>query len=486
MSNILVLLVVIAFASSCGAPSARMDCTLGDPEVICAEPMSSCNYNTRACQRRCTATSNCEAGQECQGGWCVACVAQIGAKPKLGEATCLCRNHSDCTSQFCDIYQITDTQPFGRCVPETVASSENGRPAQNILYVDRNNCLSGNASDGSKLHPYCEITQAVAVNVNEQRIRPIRVMPSATVYAGGIGLPGLPAVLKIVGPDSSESGEAIVEPPVILNDQQFGRSTDVTLEGIRIKNDVVGFSGISCTGKSWTHILRLRRVLISPIDQVAKPLAAVQIAGCRLEMDRTAIIRNRNNALILTASGTAETSFQITNSIISDNLLDDADPNAVVLAISPKKDPSDYDRMGVFRFNTVYNNSKSKTAPSTLNHGITCTGADFPLLSDSIVVDNMKGGGDGLQLHPNCRISNTTIQTQPQFSQLGDASSRKPENFQLADMDTVAKEKASTDKAIVGEGLFQYYYLWDFMGQLRPSVSGGKRDIGALEAPASK
>lgn len=487
------LSVAVALAVVGCESRERLDCTLGDPEVVCQQP-STCNTNTQRCQSTCKSSGDCETGQECHGRWCVKC-APIGEKPKPGEDTCYCRRHSDCTSNFCDVYQTDNLGQPGVCIPASIAGNS-GNSVQNVLYVDKDGCLSLGTADGTAGRPYCEINQAVARNVLEQSAHPIRVLPSGRVYGGGFVQPGLPSSLMIVGPDVLGDGaSAVVEAPIMIDGTTFDRSVDITLDSIRIRNDIAGSEGVSCLGKSHTHVLRLHRVSISPIDLSKIPGIALKVSGCILEMDRSSIMANRNNAILLKPNLPAETSYQITNSVIANNVPDSKNPRAIELTISPVPDDlSEYNKMGVFRFNTVYGNINNSAGVSP-DYGLYCGMGTMssPPMYDSIVLQNQQR--DSKQIAQQCILDTSVIQAgSVMFDVIVPYDSRNPENFALSKDDIKAHAHAAaraSDLMPMSKPLkiperpilFPYYYRWDFLGRSRPAgeTAKTKADIGAFQ-----
>lgn len=465
-----------------GCFEKNLDCTTDGQGVICSqEEGASCNPSTRRCHRNCTSDSMCSGNSRCMGGWCVDCVTHVGEHPMEGQSTCYCTGHADCTSGFCDIYRAIRSNPigltpdntdasstylFGWCVPEVIRTNSTlGSSAQFSLYVDRDSCLSTEVANGTKEHPYCEIAQAVQRNSIEQYPHPIRLKSSNYIYSANIFALGMPQTMVIVGPDESESElaggvsrKAILDGPLTIDGDRFDRSIDVVLEGIDIKNDRTGNSGISCTAKSQSPKLHLRRVTVSPIDPTPQTDAAVMISGCSLEMDRVAIINNNGSALILESSEPAATLFQITNSVFANNKPSQKYSDLIRLKISP--DSGNPNERSVFRHNTIFNGGDANTSKvqySSMNP------TRFQLL-DNIFIP--------AQSFPaNCESA-------PQILALPKFEPTSKFKLALSKDDTNFRDKATDNSAIALPGLFSKYLKWDFLGHTRAS-SG--RDVGAFE-----
>jgi hypothetical protein len=413
----------------------------------------------------------------------VQCAAegQPGSPAELNEglASCYCHKHADCTSGLCDVYQTRRPDKVGLCVPARARTSNSLTSSyQLIVYVDRERCQTAGEPDGTLAQPYCEIYDAVNRNLAESFPHPVRVIGSNNVYSGDILRSGIPSPLWIAGPDE---GKDAVLGPVKLDGDQFASPIEVTLEGVRIRNnDVTGRYGISCTANTSSPTLRLHRMVISQSTSEPPPTppppGALYVSGCTIEVDRTAIINNNSNALILAEPAVAQTKYQITNSIIANNTLGDARGGVGALAAVRLAGT------GIFRFNTVVNNTIAQPILPLIG-GVDC-GPTQKAIENSIVVENPKV----LNMQINSCLINEVVVG------LGDAdagirenpvfvnpSNKLPQGLALAPADVACRDQAAPipSASEIMQLPSRGYWQWSYSGTPRPV--GPAADIGAFE-----
>lgn len=409
MSTRLTLLPFILLTLACSEPIPQLDCNDQSPDVIC-DAVSSCNPNTNRCNRQCNndiskldsdQKSDCDGDDVCIGGWCIPredCINEVDQNKfqlPAGKTTCGCTQNSHCTSRLCYIYH-TNMDSFlaqrGICIPE---SSRNGIAYQNIAYVDRDRCTV--SANGTKENPFCEIYSAVARNTATQKPFPIRVIASLNRYSGDIFHAETFSPVWIFGPDAferkyaSELGQAVqatIQSPVILDANLSANGNtglNVILDSVQISNDAQDKDGLSCVATATNQPkLRLRRSIIGSLGQLStiSTASALYVDGCAIEMDRSAIVNNKGNAIEFAQVYKNKPSFSIRNSMIASNALD---PTKVPRAGNPVLPVAAVYLTGTgsFEFNTVVGNGNSN---SLLKAGVYCR--ESVTLNRSIIVAN--------------------------------------------------------------------------------------------------
>lgn len=462
---------MVLAVSNCSVPNS--ECLPANPDVVC-DANHSCNPSTRKCEFKCIDDKGCNnGGSICMGGWCQPMVS--------------CKRNADCVSGLCDLYGYL-SESSDRCVPEytrlnlirmrdgtIMRSNRSENPAKsgndivvNILYVDNQNCT--NNPEGTSKNPYCEIYQAVHRNIMDHFPHPIKVRSSRSAYSGNFWLKDAPSPLWIVGSDdgndTDSNSQVAVSTPIEFTDPQ---SVDIALDGLQVNNDFQDRNALSCTTGSPYSILRLRRSVIRPsyLSSIPSKAAAISTNGCSLEIDRSAVIQNPGNGIVIENENQENRVYQITNSVLALNSL--AVNNRQLLKLSGRGD---------FRFNTVLLNGKAGDNKEGV--GIDCTRSD-QYLTDSIVTDNWPRL-QGTQFDNFCKFDRVYVGADAVISAnvfkspapvLSNPGGARPKDFALV---TKGKEYLRTKEELLNEPLTdprlsKKYLDWDYVGVNRDPAS---------------
>ncbi len=346
----------------------------------------------------------CAAGQTFdQPGRCMACRTAMDCNPDKGcwHGICVasCQKDLQCVdSGVClsvpSLSAGTDAIPGqGLCVPKEEVLS---------VGITQRACVSYPNQEGI----YCTLNAAIG-RLNQQFAdADTRLLALSTRASVGPSdyrriihvLPGIygsldlsPArvsrakvAISMYGGDDPANRPQIVEGHGVAPSVLIGPEIEVTLDGFDIG---LGSTGIDCQGST----LIVRRSTVSAADAVG-----IQTDGCQLTLDRVKVKNSKGGALSLMGQAT----YHITNSVFVGN----SSVYQPILVFDAGTD-------GVFRFNTVANNS-SNFAGTLSCADVAIGNSETPgarRIENSIFALNPLGQGRHSQVSGNCQLDHVVV-----------------------------------------------------------------------------
>jgi hypothetical protein len=409
-------LLPLALSGCFLVPTVSVECSEGRP----CRTGQSCDPDTSTCRED---PSDMKREEEEPG-------------PKDCQGDCpSCDSHAICASQVCDLYKVTPMG--GSCVP-----------ISDVVYVNNldGTCVPGGGADGdSPQTALCTLAEGLARAATAGK-RTIRVAASTVDY-GPVVLSG--RAVSLFGP-GGEGGRARLGGTAGTDAVSVSSGANVVLDGF----DIIGKAeaGVSCAGGDSDTRLWLRRMRITDVTRLG-----IVSSSCRLEIDRSLLLRNGGGALHIT--GARE--YYVTNSVFAKHV-----PTGQP-ALKLGGSAADYS----FRFNTVAENNPRFAAT------IDCSTKTIKI-ENSIVVSNGKGGGQS-QFQSGCYVVGTVVGPSDSISVAKPQQRQQPTFMSVNGVDYGLKaEDAMTRTCCIDQT--EDKILTDFFGTRRPM--GGKSDIGVYEA----
>jgi hypothetical protein len=362
-------------------PACTMSSTCPDGLPVCDSNSQMCRACNAAaddsvCVARNAATPHCKlAGTNM--GLCAACNVS-GDCPSPApfcnaDGTCRkCAANSECASLICDTGS-------GQCASES-----------DVVYVNYVNdpgqsTCSDTGKDGSKAHPYCQITTALTlVGISTRHF--VHVEGSATNY-DPFEIVSTNGSLTFIGPGKDAGTPATVKPAIAANyalliDPTGAQTATVAIEGMTFVGNG-GASVLYCNGNNTTDLT----IIDSSFSSSTK--GAVNLTNCTAKISESYLF-NTTDGLLLGPGA----NYSVQNCFMYGN-------NTGVQFVNGSS--------GNFSFNSVGNNTGSQ--------GVFCGNSVTAMISDSIVWGNKKNGGTQFN-GTNCILNNVVTGTD-NYSGLG-------------------------------------------------------------------
>lgn len=330
MTRTLTFLLALALAGCGAAPPpgaivARVSCQAETPcpyqaPYCVAGACEPCSADSSLCQGETPFCLGAEAGED--AGRCGACRTHMdcGVTGYCWHARCLppCKKSSECPSKAC--VRSDDDERGGCAPPEETILVDDTQAFQSVLF-------QVSASEKARAEAVAQYAPTLPPPV-----RVVRLLPNERVYPTGVILSSVtivgdddPTTTKIGG-DRQRDGIRI---------DYLTNPSDVRLQRLTIwRTD----GGIVCRGSA-----RLARVSLVRVQVVSTLGMALDLAGCDLTMERSAVQDSFGGALSIVAPAT----FAIENSIFADS----SNKNGPMLSFGGAD--------GTVRFSSIINNLSS-------------------------------------------------------------------------------------------------------------------------------